>query len=118
MLQETKLKDADVNDDLVYRWKQISDGEAYTNPAAASQAGGVAVLLSAHAFDTLTNREQVQTIRDNHRQIIIQASLESHVIFKNSIYAPVRRAERPGFSTNLTTPPITGIESVVTSTVC
>ena len=40
LLQETKLMDEDSNDDLIYRWKQITDGEAYTNPAASSQAGG------------------------------------------------------------------------------
>ena len=33
LLQETKLKDTDLNDDLRYRWQQVSDGEAYTSPA-------------------------------------------------------------------------------------
>ena len=105
MLQETKLKDADVNDDLIYRWKQLSEGEAYSNPAASSQAGGVAVLLSAHACNTLSNREHIPTNNKNHRHIIIKATLQSHMIYIHSIYAPVRRGERPGFFNNLTTPP-------------
>ena len=103
-LQETKLKDADANDDLQYRWQQTSNGEAYTSPAASSQSGGVAILLSAYACSILRNRSQLQINQDEHRHLIVQATLRNHTIYLHSIYAPVHKAERPQFFTNLTTP--------------
>ena len=104
LLQETKLKDADINDNLLYRWQQVSDGEAYSSPAASSQAGGVAILLSSYACSILQDREQIPVNSDRHRQIILGATLFGHKVFLQSIYAPVRRTERPDFFNNLTSP--------------
>ena len=102
MLQETKLKDIDLNDDLAYRWRQVSDGEAYSSPAASSQAGGVAILLSAYACSILSDREVIPVHSDNHRQIILRAKLTNQNVYIQSIYAPVHRAMRPDFFNNLT----------------
>ena len=108
LLQETKLMQDDLNDDLAYRWQQISEGVAYPAPAASSQAGGVAILLSANACQLLTDRKLVPTHPHQHRHIILQASLNQHTVFIHSIYAPVHRSDRPSFFTNLTTPPTQG----------
>ena len=105
LLQETKLKDADLNDNLRYRWKQISDGEAFVSHAASAQEGGVAILLSAYACSVLTDRDQLPVASDKHRQIIVSASMGGQKVFIQSIYAPARRAERPTFFENLTNPP-------------
>ena len=108
LLQETKLKDADLNDHLRYRWRQISDGEAFSSPAASYQAGGVAILLSAYACSILDDRYLIPVHSDEHRQIIVGATLGNDPIYIHSIYAPVRRAERPHFFSNLTTPTLPG----------
>ena len=107
LMQETKLKDDDANDDLTYRWKQVAEGEAYTSPAISSQEGGVAILLSAHACTLLTNRTIIPTNQNHHRQIILQADLHEHTVFIQSIYAPAHRTDRPQFFTMLKTPPST-----------
>ena len=107
-LQETKLKDTDANDDLEYRWRITSNGAAYTNPAASSQSGGVAILLSAYACSILQNRHQLPINQNAHRHIIVQASLQNQQVFLHSIYAPVHRAERPLFFSELTTPTSSG----------
>ena len=98
----------DLNDDLRYRWQQISDGEAYATPAASSQAGGVAILLSSHACSLLTDRELVPTTPYQHRHIILQATLTHQTVYVHSIYAPVHRSDRPTFFSNMTTPPTPG----------
>ena len=103
-LQETKLKDAKLNDDLRYKWKQVSDGEAYTSPAASAQAGGVAILLSAYACSLLHDRSLIPIHSECHRQIILSATLAQHRVYIQSIYAPARRTERPDFFTNITNP--------------
>ena len=108
MLQETKLKDDEANEDLQYRWKQISEGDSYTAPAASSQSGGVAILLSAHACAILSDRVQVPLTAQEHRHIIIQASLNSRRVYLHSIYAPVHRADRPSFFNQLHVPPQPG----------
>ena len=104
LLQETKLLQDDLNDDLEYRWQQVSDGEAFTAPAASSQAGGVAILISAHGCGLLTDREVVPSIHNCHRQLTIKAKLQDQIVYVHSIYAPVHRAERPAFFNNLTLP--------------
>ena len=108
MLQETKLKDDDANDDLQYRWRQVSEGEAYTSPAASSQSGGVAVLLSAHACAILSDRTQIPIEGHPHRHLLLQASLNNQLIYIHSIYAPVHRADRPSFFNQLTISSQTG----------
>ena len=108
LLQETKLKDADLNDDLLYRWGQVSDGEAFSSPAASSQSGGVAVLLSSYACSILHDREKIPIQSDGHRQIIVSASLNEQRVYLQSIYAPARRADRPDFFNNLTNPTTPG----------
>ena len=108
LLQETKLMHDDLNDDLSYRWQQISEGVAYSAPAASSQAGGVAILLSANACHLLTDRELFPTHPQQHRHIILQAKLNQQTVFIHSIYAPVHRSDRPSFFTNITTPPSQG----------
>ena len=104
LLQETKLKDDDANDDLKYRWRQISNGEAYTSPACSAQSGGVAILLSTYACTLLTDRDTIQIPNVDHRHIILQAKLANQQVYIHSIYAPVHRSERPSFFANLTTP--------------
>ena len=104
MLQETKLKDIDLNDDLAYRWRQVSDGEAYSSPAASAQAGGVAILLSSYACSILSDREVIPVHSESHRQIILRAKLTNQNVYIQSIYAPVHRAIRPDFFNNLTNP--------------
>ena len=101
LLQETKLMHEDLNDDLVYRWKQISDGEAYTSRAASSQSGGVAILLSAHGCELLTNREAIPSTTARHRHLTLKARLQEHVVYIHTIYAPVLRTERPHFFNSL-----------------
>ena len=108
MMQETKLLGDDDNDNLIYRWGQVSDGEAFTSPAAASQAGGVAILLSASACERLTDRDQVPISSDKHRHIMISARLNEKQVYIHSIYAPVNRTNRPEFFNNLTIPATTG----------
>ena len=97
LLQETKLKDDDANDDLCYRWKQTSNGEAYTTPACSAQSGGVAILLSAYACTILTDRNLIPISRDDHRHILLRAKLLDQQVYLHSIYAPVHRADRPPF---------------------
>ena len=104
LLQETKLKDADQNDNLMYRWKQVSDGDAYSSPAASAQSGGVAILRSAYASSILIDRDIIPVQSDNHRQIILSATLAGQRVYIQSIYAPARRADRPEFFNNLTIP--------------
>ena len=101
LLQETKLMGEDLNDDLKYRWRQITNGEAYSEPAASSQAGGVAILLSAYACSILTERETVTSPTDAHRHILLKAMLLNQPVYIHSIYAPVRRNERPPFFNRL-----------------
>ena len=103
-LQETKLKDAKLNDDLHYKWKQVTDGEVYSAPAATSQAGGVAILLSSYACTVLQNRSLIPITIDQHRHIILNATLYDQNIYIHSVYAPVRRLERPPFFSQLTIP--------------
>ena len=107
-MQETKLLGEDDNDNLRYRWGQISDGEAYTTPAAASQAGGVAILLSANACNLLTDRDQLPITADQHRHILLSANLHNSQVYLHSIYAPVHRTNRPAFFNNLTIPATPG----------
>ena len=97
LMQETKLMHSDQNDNLQYRWKQISDGSAYTAQAASSQAGGVAILLSAHACTTLHNIEPLQLDTHQHRRLSLKATLSEEIVFIHTIYAPVRRSDRPQF---------------------
>ena len=104
LLQETKLMDADTNDDLIYRWKQISDGEAYTEPAVSSQSGGVAILLSAHTCTLLPDREILPLQIEPHRYMVMRATLGNEPIYIHTIYAPVHREDRPAFFNNLPTP--------------
>ena len=104
LLQETKLTQTDTLDDLEYRWKQVSDGEAYTAPALTAQTGGVAILLSAHACSRLTNRQLLHFDSEPHRHIAISATLNNEVISIHSIYAPVHRADRPSFFNSLPPP--------------
>ena len=108
LLQETKLKGADLNDNLIYRWQQITDGAAYVSPAASAQAGGVAILLSAYACSILKDRDQLPITSDGHRQIIVSASLFGQTVYLQSIYAPARRAERPEFFNRITNPSTPG----------
>ena len=105
LLQETKLKDEDKNDNLRYRWRQISNGEAYTSPACSAQSGGVAILLSTYACTLLTDRSTIPIASHGHRHIILQATFNSQKVYLHSIYAPVHRNERPSFFSNLTSPP-------------
>ena len=108
LLQETKLTHEDSNDDLTYRWQQISDGEAYTAPAASAQMGGVAILLSAYACSLIKDRHTINILQDQHRHIALKATLLDETIFIHSVYAPVHRSERPSLFTNITTPPEQG----------
>ena len=108
LLQETKLHHDDLNDDLIYRWKQVTDGEAYTAPAASSQAGGVAILLSAHCCAMLTDREVIPNPSEQHRCLLLRASLMGQTAYIYSIYAPVHRSERPAFFNNLQVPTTPG----------
>ena len=108
LLQGTKLSQEDMTDDLVYRWKQISDGEAYTEPAISAQVGGVAILLSAHACSRLTNKTTINHASDHHRYIALSAVLNNEQVYIHSVYAPVHRADRPQFFSNLPIPPIPG----------
>ena len=103
LLQETKLADRDTNDDLIYRWKQTSDGEAYTEPAASSQCGGVAILLSAYACTALPDREILPSHHDPHRYMVMRATLGNEPIYIHTLYAPVHRDARPTFFNNLPT---------------
>ena len=104
MLQETKLPDTDQNDDLTFRWKQTSNGEAYTTPAAASQSGGVAILISAYASSILTEKEIIPANTNQHRQLTLRAKLRNSIVYIHSIYAPVHRNDRPQFFNNLASP--------------
>ena len=103
LLQETKLHHEDLNDDLKYRWKQTTDGDAFTAPAASSQAGGVAVLLSAYGCSVLTDREAIPCSAEQHRCLVVRANLLGQTVYIVSIYAPVHRADRPTFFNNLPT---------------
>ena len=105
LLQETKLTYEDLTDDLEYRWKQISDGDAYTTPALTAQTGGVAILLSAHACARLNNIQTIHTPADEHRYIALSAELDGELIHVHCVYAPVHRSERASFFNSLTTPP-------------
>ena len=108
LLQETKLTDPDTNDDLIYRWKQISDGDAYTGPAVSSQSGGVAILLSAYTCALLPDREILPIQNESHRYMVMRATLGNEPIYIHTIYAPVHREDRPAFFNNLPTPPNPG----------
>ena len=108
LLQETKLTYTDMTDDLEYRWEQVSDGVAYTEPALSAQVGGVAILLSARACDRLTNRQIINSPSEPHRYLAISATLNDEVIYIHTVYAPVHRQDRPGFFNSLTIPTIPG----------
>ena len=105
LLQETKLTHDDLTDDLQYRWKQVSDGEAFTTPALTAQVGGVAILLSAYACARLTDLHTIDSNADEHRYIALSAKLDGQPVLIHSIYAPVHRQDRPSFFNSLPTPP-------------
>ena len=105
LLQETKLAYDDLTDDLQYRWKQVSDGMAFTTRALTAQEGGVAILLSAQACTRLTDLYTIESDVEQHRYIALSAKLDGEPILIHSIYAPVHRQLRPTFFNSLPTPP-------------
>ena len=102
-VQEPKIYSCDTLDKIKYTWNQISLGEAYLHPATASRSGGVAILLSYNATNTLQHRRILETTSPQHRYLAIVTQLHNTPLTLHCIYAPVEREHRATFFDTLPT---------------
>ena len=103
-IQETKVHLQDTQQKLVYTWNQICRGTAYANNPSPLRTGGVAILLSHHATQLLTQRRILHTETPPHRYIALQATLNSTPLILQCIYAPAQSSHRATLFDSLPVP--------------